>query len=368
MPGTPATPTLSPVLQKKRLADRGRKWITRLLAAQFGVTAATLALGVSAAAAAAPVITLDAPANGATTSDSTPPLSGSTNDSTPADQVTVNISGPVNQILKATPNGTTWNASASPPLPDGTYTAVATQTNGASETGTSVTHTFTVNTAPRASFGYTPSSPLTGDTITLFSTSSDPNGPITSLAWDLKDDGKFADATGPTATVSFATAGPHRVLLRATNARGESTVAEAIIRLAWRPISPTPIVPPALMSPFPVVRIAGSFTSSGARLRVLEISAPKTARIDVACRGAGCPRKRQTKVASLGPVARSAALVRFRRFEHTLRGGVVLEVRVTQAGRIGKYTRFTVRRGRSPLRIDRCLMPGRTSPVTCPSE
>jgi hypothetical protein len=336
--------------------DRGRKKIGRVLAAQLLVVAATLALGAQAAAAA-PVITLDVPANGATTSDSTPPLSGSTDDSNPADPVTVTISGPVTQSLTAARNGTSWNTSASPPLPDGTYTAVATQLDG-----TSPSHTFTVDTAPRASFGYTPSSPLTGDTITLFSTSSDPNGPIASLEWDLKDDGKFADATGPTATVSFATAGTHRVLLRATNAKGASTVAEAIITLAWRPISPTPVVRPALMSPFPVVRIAGSFTSSGARLRVLQISAPKTARIDVACRGAGCPRRRQTKVAW------GAQLIRFGRFEHTLRGGVVLEIRISQIGRIGKYTRFTVRRGRSPLRIDRCLMPGKRTPVTCPSQ
>jgi hypothetical protein len=325
------------------------------------VVAATLAVGVDAEAAA-PNITLAVPANGATTSDSTPPLSGSTDDSNPSDPVTVTINGPVTQNLTATRNGSTWNASANP-LPDGTYTAVATQMGVTSDP-----HTFTVNTAPRASFGYTPSSPLTGDTITLFSTSSDPNGPIARLEWDLKDDGKFADATGPTATVSFATAGTHRVLLRATNAQGASSVAEAIITLGWRPIIPTPVVRPALMSPFPVVRIAGSFTSSGARLRVLQISAPKSARIDVACRGAGCPRKRQSKVASLGPVARSAQLVRFGRFEHTLHGGVVLEIRITQTGRIGKYTRFTVRRNRAPLRIDRCLMPGKRTPVTCPSQ
>ena len=102
MPGIPATPTLSRALRRKRRADRGRKWITRLLAAQFVVAAATLALGVSAAAAT-PVITLAVPANGATTSDSTPPLSGSTNDSTPGRPVTVTISGPVNQSQKATP-------------------------------------------------------------------------------------------------------------------------------------------------------------------------------------------------------------------------------------------------------------------------
>jgi hypothetical protein len=330
------------------------------------VLAATSAVGVQAAAAA-PNITLDVPANGATTSDSTPPFSGSTTDSDPSHKVTVAISGPVNQSLTATPNAGTWNVSASPPLPDGTYTAVATQTDGSS-TWNSETHTFTVNTAPPAnrppvaSFGYVPTSPLTGDTITLFSTSTDSDGSIASLEWDLKDDGKFADASGPTASVSFATSGTHRILLRATDNQGASTVTEAIITLGLRPISPPPVVRPALMSPFPVVRIAGSFTSSGARLRVLQISAPKTARIDVTCRGAGCPRRRQTKVAW------SAQLVRFGRFEHTLRGGVVLEIRISQTGRIGKYTRFTVRRGRAPLRIDRCLMPGRSTPVTCPSQ
>ncbi len=327
---------------------------------------ATLAVGVQAAAAVAPVITLDVPADGATTSDSTPALSGTTNDS--IHPVTVTITGPVTESPPANINGTTWNASANPPLPDGTYTAEATQTDGASNVGTSGKHTFTVNTAPRASFGYTPTSPLTGDTITLFSTSTDPNGPIASLEWDLKDDGKFADATGPTATVSFATPGTHRVLLRATNAQGASSVAEAIITLGSRPTSPPPVVRPALMSPFPVVRIAGSFTSAGARIRALEISAPKRARIEVQCSGNSCPRQRQTKVASLSPVARSATLVRFGRFEHSLRSGVVLEIRISQTGRIGKYTRFRVRRGRAPSRVDRCLMPGERTPVACPSQ
>jgi hypothetical protein len=328
------------------------------------VVAATLAIGVQAAAAA-PVITLDVPANGATTSDSTPPLSGTTNG---PGTVAVSITGPVSRSLSATNDGATWNAGASPPLPDGTYVAQATLTDSTSAVGTSDTHTFTVNTAPRASFGYTPTSPLTGDTITLFSTSSDPNGPIASLEWDLKDDGKFADATGPTATVSFATPGTHRVLLRATNAQGASSVAETIITLGSRPTSPPPVVRPTLMSPFPVVRIAGSFTSSGARIRALEVSAPSRARIEVQCGGRSCPRKRQTKVASLSPTAWSAALVRFGRFEHSLGTGVVLEIRITQTGRIGKYTRFTVRRGRAPSRIDRCLMPGKRTPVTCPSQ
>jgi hypothetical protein len=349
-------------LWRKRTVDRRPTRIKRVLAAHFLVVAAMLAVGVQAVAAA-PNISLNVPADGATTSDSTPPVSGSTDDS--IDPVTVNISGPVNESLPANLNGMTWTATANPPLPDGTYTAVATQMGG-----TSATHTFTVNTAPRASFGYTPASPLTGDTITLFSTSTDPNGPASGLAleWDLKDVGKFADASGPTATVSFATPGTHRVLLRATNAQGASTVAEAIITLGLRPPSPLPVAQPTLMSPFPVVRIAGSFTSAGSRIRALEISAPKRARIEVQCSGNSCPRQRQTKVASLAPVAQSATLVRFGRFERSLRAGVVLEIRITQSGRIGKYTRFRVRRGRAPSRIDRCLTPGKRTPVTCPSQ
>jgi hypothetical protein len=44
-----------------------------------------------------------------------------------------------------------------------------------------------------------------------------------------------------------------------------------------------------------------------------------------------------------------------------------IEIRVTQTRRIGKYTRLTTRRGKAPLRLDRCLMPGKTRPVKCPT-
>jgi hypothetical protein len=38
---------------------------------------------------------------------------------------------------------------------------------------------------------------------------------------------------------------------------------------------------------------------------------------------------------------------------------------VRQAGKIGKYTRFLIRAGKPPARIDRCLIPGRRRPVRC---
>jgi hypothetical protein len=46
----------------------------------------------------------------------------------------------------------------------------------------------------------------------------------------------------------------------------------------------------------------------------------------------------------------------------------VLEVRVTKAKTIGKFTRITFRAGRSPKRVDRCLWPGATKPRACPSK
>jgi hypothetical protein len=59
--------------------------------------------------------------------------------------------------------------------------------------------------------------------------------------------------------------------------------------------------------------------------------------------------------------------VAFRRFERSLRAGVVLEIRVSKPGRIGKYTRFSIRRGRLPVRTDACLASTEPTPIRCPS-
>jgi hypothetical protein len=47
---------------------------------------------------------------------------------------------------------------------------------------------------------------------------------------------------------------------------------------------------------------------------------------------------------------------------------VTLEILISKPGEIGKYTRFTVRRHRLPLRVDTCLDPSGVSPVVCPSS
>jgi len=99
--------------------------------------------------------------------------------------------------------------------------------------------------------------------------------------------------------------------------------------------------------------------SRGALVKVLSVKAARGARVVVRCHGRGCP---------VGTVARSSAapLVRFHRFERRLPAGVRLELFVRKKSRIGKYTRFLIRAGRPPARMDRCLMPGRARPVRCP--
>jgi hypothetical protein len=58
----------------------------------------------------------------------------------------------------------------------------------------------------------------------------------------------------------------------------------------------------------------------------------------------------------------------FQRFERRLRAGVTLEIRISKAGEIGKYTRLVVRRGKLPQRVDVCLDPAGVKPIVCPSR
>ena len=116
--------------------------------------------------------------------------------------------------------------------------------------------------------------------------------------------------------------------------------------------------PATMMSPVPVVRIRGRTTPTGARITMLSVRAPKGARISLRCYGRGCPARRW---------ARTASTTRLLRFERVLRAGTKLVIRVTKAGRIGKYTTIVIRKNRVPKRSDRCLYPGRSRPASCPA-
>jgi hypothetical protein len=198
--------------------------------------------------------------------------------------------------------------------------------------------------------------PETGEPVSLVSTSSDASSPIVALAWALN--GPFQGG-GTVLTTSFSTPGGHLVRLLVTNAYGLSSVASETINVVGRRLP--------LMQPFPVVRIAGAETRSGVKLRLLRVQQiPAGARVTVRCRGRRCPLKSASRVAVSRPP--EASSVEFRAFERFLRFGVTLEILVSKPGEIGKYTRFELRRGKLPTRVDMCLDQAGVKPLLCPSS
>jgi hypothetical protein len=93
-------------------------------------------------------------------------------------------------------------------------------------------------------------------------------------------------------------------------------------------------------------------------VQVLGVRAPKGALVTVRCKGKGCPVKQRRKKIKKGPV-------RFPTYERFLRPGIRLQVFVTKKGKIGDYTSYTIRRGKPPKRVNRCVSGARLKPVGC---
>jgi Bacterial Ig-like domain len=105
-----------------------------------------------------PTVTLTTPANGSATTDTTPAFAG-TADTATGDSTTVTIrvysgtstAGTLVQTKSGFRSGSSFNFSLTTALAQGTYTAVATQTDTSGNTGTSNAITFKVDTtAPTA--------------------------------------------------------------------------------------------------------------------------------------------------------------------------------------------------------------------------
>jgi hypothetical protein len=321
-----------------------------------------------------PVLRITSPANGSSAIGTSQLVSGSLGTAEgDLPEVTVQLfAGPGIGTLLETQNppvtAGSWTATFAGRSP-GTYTVRSEQRDAAGNVGFSEPVTFTLRSPPpppvpqppRASFVWFPSSPAVGETVTLLSSSLDASSPITAFAWTLSGNGPFR-AGKPLMTTSFSAPGAHVVRLRVSDANGLSSVAAETI-----PVAPAPLT---LMQPFPIVRITGSETSHGVRLTALTVQAPPGARVTVSCQGRGCPARSESRVAVSRVRNTAAGTVRitFRRFEHTLRAGVILRIRVSKSGEIGKYTRFIVRRGLLPERLDTCLDPGGFKPMGCPSS
>jgi PKD repeat protein len=218
------------------------------------------------------------------------------------------------------------------------------------------------NQPPDASFSYTPEDPRARQSIQFESSSCDPDGDLVRQAWDLDGDGAYDDAEGPVVSQAFSGSGAHTVGLEVTAAGGATDTQRRTVMVDTEYALPRPDSQ-RLMSPFPVVRLAGRLTGRGARVKVLSVlRAPVCALVQVTCRGRSCPARRAS-----GYVGRRGPL-RFRRFEGRLRAGAVLTVRVSKNNLIGKYTQFRIRKNAAPKRRDRCLRPGSRKGSACPRD
>ena len=232
------------------------------------------------------------------------------------------------------------------------------------------------NAPPSATFTFVPATPVAGQEVSFAGRVSDPDGDAVTLSWAFGD-GTTAIGVSPTHT--YTTPGSYTVALTATDEHGAGTATFDTLtvgspggatsptggsppggsELLAEPVTPVPnATRPVMMQPFPIVRIAGIVLARGVSVRVLSVRAPRGARLRVRCQGRGCP------VASLVRTS-TTRIVRFRRFERTLPAGATLELFVRQRGKIGKYTRFLIRAGKAPSRVDGCLVPGRARPVRC---
>ena len=277
-------------------------------------------------------------------------------------------------IVKPSEQEHRWSATFAG-LPEGQYTVIARQSDEAGNTGSSEPRRFTVTvptlppptpapspSPPTASFTWVPAAPSVGQSISFVSKSTDPSSPLTAFAWDLAGSGAFA-AGGPVATATFATAGAHIVRLRVSDANGLSSEVAETVNVGAQALR--------LMQPFPIVRIAGSETSFGAKVKLLTVQAPAAAKVTVSCKGRGCKTRSESRVATASSKTKGVAgaiTLSFPRFERALQAGAVLQIRVSRSGEIGKFTSFTIRRRKLPLRVDACLRPPSTGPSSCPSQ
>jgi hypothetical protein len=197
---------------------------------------------------------------------------------------------------------------------------------------------------------------LTGQQATFTSDST----PCSTLSWTV--DG-VPSGSAQSIRRAFAEPGLHVVSLKAMlNGQSKSASSTFGVEAPLYPLPPSLPTPlsPALMKPFPTVRLVGVAFARGTRIGLLDVrSVPRLACVTVRGGGRGCPFKTRRRAATTGRV-------RLPRFRHLLRPRARLQIFVRAPGVIGKYTAFRIRAAKRPVRTDRCLMPGSsTKPTRC---
>lgn len=121
------------------------------------------------------------------------------------------------------------------------------------------------------------------------------------------------------------------------------------------------------MDPFPVVRVVGEVRRSGAKITRLSARGPTAARLVTRCTPASkCPYEQRAQLIP-GPEG-SSRTVRITALERSYRAGAIVRVFVADPGFIGKYMGFKIRRGKAPVRYDRCVPGLELEPIECPAS
>jgi hypothetical protein len=311
--------------------------------------------------------------------------SGPTNNKTPSFGFATDAPGVECSVDDGAPaygscSSTTSDTSAA--LLDGSYIFHVRATDLAGNQ-TEASRPFTVDTTPPSlSIRFGPSG-TTADNTPLFGFAAEAGATVEcSIDHGTPAYGPCASATTYAAVEPLAD-GSYVFHVRATDAAGNTATATRAFTVNTGTYAPAPPNPranptppatpskPLLLSPFPLVRISGTLTATGVRIRVLSVRAPRGSLVRVtvrpACGRTRHPSRRCHEIHAAGTVGRRDVIA-FRRLARAYRSGTVIVVRVWRADRIGKYTRFTIVRGKAPRRVDQCLMPGATRGSRCPRD
>jgi uncharacterized membrane protein len=179
----------------------------------------------------APTVTLTTPVNGSSTNNTAPTFSGAAGTAT-GDLATITVkiysgstaTGTPVQILTTTQSNGSYSVAASPSLADGTFTAVASQSDSAGNTGTSSAHTFTIDTvAPTVTLTTPANGSSTNNTTPTFSgAAGTASGDLTTITIKIYS-GSTATGTPVQTLTTAAMTGSYSVAVSPALANGTFT-------------------------------------------------------------------------------------------------------------------------------------------------
>jgi hypothetical protein len=126
--------------------------------------------------------------------------------------------------------------------------------------------------------------------------------------------------------------------------------------------SPPPPAPaPGLMKPFPTVRTAGNFNRKRTQFTRVKITGPAGVKVQGRCTQVA----RKCRTSKTIPANRT---IRLTRLERRFKPKTSVRILVFAPGVYGKYVAIKIRKGKPPVRRDRCLKPGTRKAVACPAS